>query len=116
MGIGILLKNLINEKGSNVNEVSTATGVSPSTLYSIIKRDSMSANIQDLYKVAQYLGVSLDYFYDGFETKEEPAASEGDRLSDAESAMLNLFRAIPPESQRMVLEMIEAALKSQGLL
>lgn len=65
MGIGAILQNLLKEKNRNVNEVSVATGVSPSTLYSIIKRDSMSANIQDLYKVAHYLGVSLDYFYAG---------------------------------------------------
>lgn len=65
MGIGALLQELLKEKNSNVNELSTATGVSPSTLYSIIRRDSMSANIQDLYKVAHYLGVSLEYFYSG---------------------------------------------------
>lgn len=65
MGIGAILQELLKEKESNVNEVSTATGVSPSTLYSIIRRDSMSANIQDLYKVAHYLGVSLEYFYSG---------------------------------------------------
>lgn len=63
MGIGIVLQNLLCETGSNVNEVAQATGISPSTLYSIIRRDSMSANIEDLYKVAHYLGVSLDYFY-----------------------------------------------------
>lgn len=63
MGIGKVLQNLIERRNTNVNEVAGATGVSPSTLYSIIKRDSTSANIQDLYKVAHYLGVSLDYFY-----------------------------------------------------
>ena len=71
MGIGIILQELLKEKNSNVNEVSTATGVSPSTLYSIIRRDSMSANIQDLYKVAHYLGVSLEYFYSGTMTTND---------------------------------------------
>ena len=64
MGIGSTLQQLLELQNSNVNEVATATGVSASTLYSIIRRDSMSANIEDLYKVAHYLGVSLDYFYE----------------------------------------------------
>lgn len=63
MGIGTALQTLINYRNTNVNEVANITGVNPQTLYSIIKRDSMKANIDDLYKVAHHLGVTLDYFY-----------------------------------------------------
>lgn len=69
MGIGIILQQLLKEKNTNVNEVATETGVSPSTLYSIIKRDSMKASINDLYKVAHYLGVTLDYFYSNYQAQ-----------------------------------------------
>ena len=55
MGIGSTLQRLIESQGTNVNEVATATGVNPQTLYSLIKRDSTKANIDDLYKVAQHL-------------------------------------------------------------
>lgn len=78
MGVGNTLQQLLEESGSNVNEVAQATGVSPSTLYSIIRRDSMSANIEDLYKVAHYLGVSLDYFYvkNRYEKEDLPLSTE----------------------------------------
>nr|DAJ77245.1 MAG TPA: helix-turn-helix protein [Bacteriophage sp.] len=79
MGIGSTLQRLIESQGTNVNEVATATGVNPQTLYSLIKRDSTKANIDDLYKVAQHLGVSLDYFYSGYiaAKTEPPAGPEG---------------------------------------
>lgn len=79
MGIGSTLQRLIESQGTNVNEVATATGVNPQTLYSLIKRDSTKANIDDLYKVAQHLGVSLDYFYSGYIAAkiEPPAGPEG---------------------------------------
>lgn len=69
MGIGLILQQLLKDKSTNVNEVAVATGVSPSTLYSIIKRDSMKASIDDLYKVAHYLGVTLDYFYSNYQAQ-----------------------------------------------
>lgn len=65
-GIGSVLADLIREKKTNVNEVAVACGIKPTTLYSIIKRDSMSVNIRDLARVARYLGVTLNYFYDRF--------------------------------------------------
>ena len=37
-------------------------------------------------------------------------------LSDAEDELIKLFRLVPEENRQMVLDMIRAALKSQGLL
>lgn len=62
MGIGKRLAQLLDERGTNVHEVALATGISPSTLYSVIQRDSMSANIHDLALVARQLNVDLEYF------------------------------------------------------
>ncbi len=46
----------------------------------------------------------------------EPAGTGADGLSAGESILVHLFRSIPEDRQEMVLGMIEAALKSQGLL
>ena len=64
MGIGSILQKLIDDNNTNVVEVSKATGVAATTIYSIIRRDSKSANISDLAKIAHHLGVTLDYFYE----------------------------------------------------
>ena len=62
MGIGIKLNKLLSEKGINANELATAVGVSPTTIYSMISRDSKKADIDVLIRIAKYLNVSAEYF------------------------------------------------------
>ena len=40
MGDGKKLKQYIDEKGTNVRKIAKATGISPTTLYTIIQKDS----------------------------------------------------------------------------
>lgn len=87
MGIGILLKDLILKQKTSVPDVSRATGVPATTIYSIIKRDSKNANISDLYKVAHHLGVTLDYFYNG-ETDDNSNLF----LTEHEKAIISAYR------------------------
>lgn len=74
-------------------------------------------------QIAAYFHVSTDYLMGATDDpspadgqKEKPASSEGSGLSPAEESLIQLFRLVPKESQAMVTQMIEAALKSQGLL
>ena len=39
MGDGKKLKEILDEKGTNVRKISKATGISATTLYSIIQKD-----------------------------------------------------------------------------
>ena len=105
MGVGNTLQQLLEESGSNVNEVAQATGVSPSTLYSIIRRDSMSANIEDLYKVAHYLGVSLDYFYVKIRYEKEDLP-----LSTEERELVKKYRQLTEEEMLFVKTALDFAL------
>ena len=99
MGIGIKLKDLIDSKGTNVNEVANATGVNPQTIYSIIKRDSEKASIDDLGKLAFYLGVDLNYFY----MKEEPHTGTCcDGLSDHEREIALAYRRASEDDKAVV--------------
>ena len=50
--------------GTNANELAKKIGVSPQTIYSIIKRDSKKADIEVLSKIAGILGVNIEYFVD----------------------------------------------------
>lgn len=97
MGIGSVLQNLLDKNNCNVNEVALATGVSPSTLYSIIRRDSMSANIEDLYKVAHYLGVTLDYFYPKKENDDQ-----AEFFSTDEKDLIQKYRSLDDYSKESV--------------
>ncbi|MBD5559510.1 MAG: helix-turn-helix domain-containing protein [Clostridia bacterium] len=64
MGIGSVLTKLLKERGTNVHEIASKAGIKPSTLYSIIQRDSMSANVRDMWRIAHMLDITLDYFYE----------------------------------------------------
>lgn len=62
MGIGEKLNDLMNEKNRNVNDISVKTGIPPSTIYSIIKRNNTKMDLDVLQTIADELGVTLDYF------------------------------------------------------
>lgn len=55
MGIGTKLSELIEANNTNPNELAKKIGVAPTTIYSIIKRDSKKADIEVLLKIADLL-------------------------------------------------------------
>lgn len=77
MGIGKTLSDLLNEKGTNPNELAERIGVSPSTIYSIIKRDNMKVDITILARICKELNVNMETFYSEYisnmPTKSKPA-------------------------------------------
>lgn len=62
--IGTTLKRFLQERGMNVNELSRRTEISPQTLYSIIKRDSMKIDFDMLLKICEGLDVPVEVFYE----------------------------------------------------
>ena len=64
MGIGDKLQKLISQKNTNVNELSINANVSPSTLYSIIKRNNTKVDIDVLIRISNILGVPVEFFSD----------------------------------------------------
>mgnify|MGYP002741159972 FL=1 len=62
MGIGSKLSKLIEANNTNPNELARKVGVSPQTIYSIIKRDSKKADIEVLLRIAEIFGVTVAYF------------------------------------------------------
>ncbi|WP_411336138.1 helix-turn-helix domain-containing protein [Ruminococcus gauvreauii] len=64
MGIGLKLSQLMEIRGTNANELAKKVGVAPTTIYSMIRRDSKKADIEVLIKIAHELGVSTEYFCD----------------------------------------------------
>lgn len=64
MGIGNKLSTLLEKNNTNPNELAKQVGVSAQTIYSIIKRDSKKADIEVLLKIADILGVTVEYFVD----------------------------------------------------
>lgn len=57
MSIGNNLKRIIQEKGTNVNEVASKADIAPQTLYAMIRRNGSKIDIDILEKLALALGV-----------------------------------------------------------
>ena len=62
--IGTTLKRFLRERNMNVNELSRRAGISPQTLYSIIKRDSMKIDFDMLLRLCEGLDVPVEVFYE----------------------------------------------------
>ena len=77
MGIGAKLELLLQEHHMNANELAKKIDVAPTTIYSMIKRDSRKADIEVLLKISKELGVTTEYFCDDefltSDSKKEPS-------------------------------------------
>lgn len=77
MAIGKKLEDLLKLRNTNPNQLSKNTGLSVATIYSIIRRDNMKVNLDDLQKIANELCVTLDYFTD---TTQKITMDIGERI------------------------------------
>jgi len=64
MHFGKRLEALIKYRNTNVNRLSKKTGISPQTLYMMIKRDSNGTDMTTMGLLATALDVNISYFYD----------------------------------------------------
>ena len=65
-----LLKQLIKENGVNLAEISLSTGLAKSTLHNLI--NGTEPSLSKAAVLAEYFGVSLDYFITGKKTNLDP--------------------------------------------
>lgn len=113
MGIGDKLQQLISQKNTNVNELSVQAKVSPSTLYSIIKRNNTKVDIDILIRISNILGVPVEFFSD--EIYLNPAHQPTKKVSkdlkkilEDEEVTLN-GRMMSAEDKEKIMRIIEAA-------
>ena len=90
------------------------TGLNRSTISRYISGD-VEPKSDAIYKLAKSLNVSESWLigYDvPMERKTTPSPSKQD-LSEGEKILLDLFNKVPEDQQKLVLQMIRAALGSQ---
>ena len=103
MGIGKILYDLIKEKKTNVNEIAKNANISPSTLYSMIRRDSMKVDIDVLIRVSKVLGVTADYFYEIYEQGcISDKVIKNTNLSESEEKHIKKYRALDERGKKTV--------------
>lgn len=114
MGIGARLKEIIDDRGTNVNQIAKQTDTSPMTIYSIIKRDNTKVDIEILLKICKALNVSVEDIYQpNFKansnaniSKTTQTTSE-DTITPHERELINAYREQPESVQAMICKMLD---------
>ena len=86
MGFGNKLKEVLKSKGMTIKELSSMTGISLNTLYSITKRDTHMPDKDTIDKITAALNISPNELisYEDFEKKFDAAMNQ---LQDTEIYM-----------------------------
>ena len=116
MGIGKTLSKILNEKGSNANELAMKINVAPTTIYSILKRDNTKVDIEVLIKICRALNVKVERFYQEYLTEDELKYCEEntsvnnittDSLTTNKRRILDLFDMLDEVQQENVIARAE---------
>lgn len=93
-----VLKSLRKKAGYSQVELASLLNLSKSTIamYEVGER---MPDYDMMKRISRLFNVSMDYLYE----KEAPAEPE---LTEAEAALLVLFRQIPPERQQIYLQLL----------
>lgn len=94
-------KMLLNQNNVKVSDVSKATGISTST-FTDWKKGRYAPKADKLKAIAEYFGVSLDYF-----VADDDSASLSFLLSDNEQFLILDFRKLNEEGQEKALTYID---------
>lgn len=104
------LERFMEIRAIKQTDIANLLRVSKSTVSSWCNAQKMP-RMDKIEILANFFGVLKS---DLIEEKPTPASEDG--LDASEASLIELFRLVPSANRSMVLQMIEAALKSQGLL
>ena len=112
--IGKKISELLKIRGMKQTELARITGVSKTTINSIITRNNKNVDFSTMEKIADALDVPIEYFFDrnGDGPKIKPIISEG--LSEMEERFVNAFTALTPTNRHTLIIIAEALLRDQA--
>jgi transcriptional regulator with XRE-family HTH domain len=98
--------------GKNQKEVAEAIGVTPASLNEWTKAKKYP-RIDKIEMLARYFGILKSDLIEEHTSKHENTPDER-KLTEGEELLLQLFRQIPEDAQKMYLEVLRASLKNQS--
>ena len=96
------IKSLIEESGKSYQELEKLTGVKKSSLQRYASGITTKIPLDVIEKLSIAFNVSQEYLM-GWEVKENSPSEL--QLTEGEQMMIDIFRLIPEEQQRVFLEM-----------
>ena len=102
MGIGSRLKEIIDSKDTNVNQLAKDTNISPMTIYSIIKRDNTKVDIEILLKLCKSLNISVEEIYKPNFKSDIQSELFDETLTDDEADLIEKYRALDKHGVKVI--------------
>ncbi|MCR5404313.1 MAG: helix-turn-helix transcriptional regulator [Butyrivibrio sp.] len=104
MGIKNRLTSLLDERSMNTNELAQRINVTPSTLYSLLQRDSNRIDIDLIMKISHALGITADELLtDEISQLTEPAASSAP-VDVQKAQLLKYYELLNEEGRNRLIE------------
>ena len=104
------IKALIEQSKQSYQELEKTTGIKKSSLQRYASGVTTKIPLDVIEKLSKAFNVSQEYLM-GWDEEEKNSPNEL-QLTEGEKMVLDLFRKVPEGKQRMVLDMIRAALNS----
>ena len=108
MTIGDRIKSRRKHLGISAEELAKRIGKDRSTVFRYEKGDIENLPLDILEPIAKALGTTPQYLM-GWDDDKKSHSKEY-KLSEGEEALVELFRLVPEDQQKLVLQMIRAAL------
>ena len=98
---------LLKEKKKTKAELAKAAGIPYTTLDSMLKRDSDTSRLATIYKIAEYLGVSVEELvFDNYQPTEV-----AEKFTDEEKELIRDYRKIDTRGKSAVMSVIKHELE-----
>ena len=107
------LKNLMEMNGRTRRDISDALGVSYFTVSDWVNGKKYP-RMDKVELLAHYFCVSKSDLIEESDSDKKSTPSENIVLTEGEKLLLELFRQIPEDAQKMYLEVLRASLKNQS--
>ena len=104
------IKRLIEESNKTYQELENLTGIKKSSLQRYASGVTTKIPLDVIEKLAVAFNVSQEYLMGWDEKSDSPDKLA---LTEGEQVLLELFKKVPEDKQKMVIEMIRAALGNQ---
>ena len=111
MTVGERIRHARTQAGMTLDELAKRCGTIRQTMYKYETGIVTNIPLYRIEKIAAATGVSAEWIL-GWD--EKTATANGDGLTEAETALLKLFRAAPPEIRAAVLRVLGAEAPQAG--
>ena len=112
--LGMKIKQLRLERKMTLEQVGDIVGVGKSTVRKWEQGTIANMGRDKIARLANALGTTPAYLMGWKEKTESNNSPEEPKLTEGEKLLLDLFRQIPEDAQKMYLEVLRAALKNQS--